>query len=240
MGLQIERPGNLRAPIRELAALALALAMLLAAGANGMAQDGAPPAKDKIEPAKDKVEPPKPPAVKLGLHVNDPKAFQGYTLFATQMSKITHLIDMQGRVVKTWETNCNPALTAYLLENGHLLRPGSLNGEEMSFGGGPGAGGRVQEFTWEGELVWDFKLFNNKQLPHHDITRLPNGNVLMIVWDKKTTEEAIAAGRKHGGDNGEKERCPDRIRVLAVGPGRWPRRLELGDQPGKPLAVGRP
>ena len=58
----------------------------------------------------------------------------------------------------------------------------------------PGVGGRIQEFTWDGELVWDFKFYNARQLPHHDMTRLPNGNVLLIVWDRKTTEEAIAAG----------------------------------------------
>ena len=64
------------------------------------------------------------------------------------------------------------------------------------FGPGPGVGGRIQEFTWDGELVWDFKFYNAKQLPHHDMTRLPNGNVLLIVWDRKTAEEAIAAGRR--------------------------------------------
>ncbi len=64
-----------------------------------------------------------------------------------------------------------------------------------SFGGGPAPGGRVQEFTWDGEIVWDFKFFNEKQLPHHDITHMPNGNVMMIVWDRKTPDEAIKAGR---------------------------------------------
>ena len=34
-----------------------------------------------------------------------------------------------------------------------------------------------------------------KQLPHHDVARLPNGNVLLIVWEIKTAEETIAAGR---------------------------------------------
>jgi len=28
------------------------------------------------------------------------------------------------------------------------------------------------------------------------MTRLPNGNMLLIVWDRKTTEEALAAGRR--------------------------------------------
>src|SRR5207248_7917296 len=64
------------------------------------------------------------------------------------------------------------------------------------FGPGPGVGGRLQEFTWEGELVWDFQFFNAKQLPHHDLTPLPNGHVLLIVWDRKTAKEALAAGRR--------------------------------------------
>jgi hypothetical protein len=54
----------------------------------------------------------------------------------------------------------------------------------------------VQEYTWEGDLAWDFKFTNDRQLPHHDITRLPNGNVLLIVWEKKSSKEALAAGRR--------------------------------------------
>src|SRR5208282_620391 len=83
---------------------------------------------------------------------------------------------------------------AYLLENGHLLRAGQLSAEERLFSG-PEAGGRVQEFTWEGELVWDFKFHNEKQIPHHDLAKLPNGNMLLIVWEIKTAAETIAAGR---------------------------------------------
>src|SRR5439155_19123109 len=29
-----------------------------------------------------------------------------------------------------------------------------------------------------------------------DVTKMPNGNLLFVVWDKKNTQEAIAAGRK--------------------------------------------
>ena len=96
--------------------------------------------------------------------------------------------------MRKWESDCNPGVSAYLLENGHLLRPGAL--QKQSFGFGPGAGGRVQEFTWEGNLVWDYTFASEKRLPHHDVTQLPNGNVLLIVWEKKTSEEAIAAGRR--------------------------------------------
>jgi hypothetical protein len=180
-------------------------AFLLVLGALGGAapgQDGAgpPQGKGQAGPAKGKGDAPKPEEsksapVKLGLAINDPKALQGYTLISPFDSSKTFLLDMRGRLVRSWETGCAPALSAILLDNGHLLRPGSI-GDARVFGPGPGVGGRVQEFTWGGELVWDFKFYNARQLPHHDMTRLPNGNVLLIVWDRKTAEEAIAAGRR--------------------------------------------
>jgi hypothetical protein len=108
-------------------------------------------------------------------------------------SKKTYLIDMQGRVVKSWESKYGAGQSAYLLENGHLLRAARLDPDEQLFSG-MAAGGRVQEFTWDGELIWDFKFHNDKQLHHHDICGMPNGNVLLIVWEVKTAEEIVAAG----------------------------------------------
>ena len=81
-----------------------------------------------------------------------------------------------------------------LLENGHLLRYGKL--AEQTFGDGAGAAGHIQEFTFEGEPVWDYRFASTMQLGHHDIFKMPNGNVLMIVWDKKSPEQAVAAGRR--------------------------------------------
>ena len=126
---------------------------------------------------------------------SDSRVFPGYTLVAPRQSTTTYLIDMRGRVVRTWESDYTPGQDAYLLEDGHLLRAGKLGSEDLLFVGA-GGGGRVQEFTWEGELVWDFKFHDDKRLPHHDVARLPNGNVLLIVWEIKTPEETIAAGRR--------------------------------------------
>jgi hypothetical protein len=136
------------------------------------------------------------PKVKLGLSAREPGAFAGYTVLNPMGSKTTYLMDLDGRVVKSWESDMTSHHKAIILEDGHLLRVGDLEGEERKFGGGGGSAGRVQERTWDGELVWDFKLHNDKQLLHHDVVKLPNGNVLMIVWDKKTEAEAVAAGRR--------------------------------------------
>ncbi len=97
--------------------------------------------------------------------------------------------------MKTWASDYTAVQEAYLLENGHLLRAGQLRKEERLLAGSA-TGGRIQEFTWDGELVWDFKFHNDRQVPHHDLTRLPGGNVLLIVWEKKTAEETVAAGRR--------------------------------------------
>jgi hypothetical protein len=101
---------------------------------------------------------------------------------------------MDGRVVKSWPSDYKPGHSVYLLENGNLLRPGALvNPPFRVFGG---AGGRIQEFSWDGELLWDFTYADDSHLGHHDICRLPNGNILLPVWEQKTRDEAIAAGRR--------------------------------------------
>ena len=166
-------------------ALIVGLSTLCFTSPNSHAQ---PPKDDGKEKAKQ-------PVVKLGLNLNDAmKTCQGYTLMAPANSTTTYLIDMEGRVVKTWQSDCKPGHSAYLLENGNLLRPGAvINPPFPVFGG---AGGRIQEFSWDGELLWDFTYADDSHLGHHDICRLPNGNVLLLVWEQKTREEAVAAGRR--------------------------------------------
>jgi hypothetical protein len=81
------------------------------------------------------------------------------------------------------------------LENGHLLRSADLAKNEAYFAGAS-RGGRAQEFTWAGELVWDYRFHSKTQRSHHAVARMPGGNVMMIVWERRTPQEAIAAGVK--------------------------------------------
>lgn len=157
--------------------------MLAVAGAFGVVAAQTPSPADRRGPATEGT----------GLIRNEPGAYQGYTLLSPLQSRTTFLIDMQGNVVRSWETDSTPASLAYLLENGNLLRAGAQ--AKPPFGGVAGGGGRLQEFTWEGELVWDFTYSSATRLPHHDFARLPNGNVLMIVTDRMNADEAVAAGR---------------------------------------------
>jgi hypothetical protein len=121
-------------------------------------------------------------------------ASAGYVLFSPLLSTATYLIDRAGRVVHVWQSDRAPGASVYLLDNGHLLRC-SRERDEPIFQAG-GEGGRIQEFTWEGELVWDYTLASSKRVQHHDIEPLPNGHVLAIVWEHKSRLEAIEAGRR--------------------------------------------
>jgi hypothetical protein len=127
---------------------------------------------------------------------NGASPFDGYTLFAPMRATTTYLINNGGEVVHTWASDYRPRMSAFLLENGNLVRTAQLGGNPTFDAGG--AGGRVEEIDWDGTIVWDFEYSSSLHLLHHDIEPLPNGNVLMIAWEWKSAAEAIAAGRNPG------------------------------------------
>lgn len=136
-------------------------------------------------------------ASETGLVRHVPGSFEGYTLIAPDNLKTTYLVDNTGKIVKTWESQYVLGLSVYLLENGHLLRCGryeEVPGTRQRFGKG-GRGGIVEEFDWDGSLIWSYRYTSDQHLLHHDIEPLPNGNILMIAWKHYSTEEAITAGR---------------------------------------------
>ncbi len=128
----------------------------------------------------------------VGLMKNTSKAFDGYTLFAPKQNKMIYLINNEGRVVHKWNSAYSPGQSVYLLENGHLLHTCMVPNESLNTGGGEG--GRVEEFDWDGNLIWYYNLNTTTQLQHHDVKMLPNGNIVMLVVEKKTYAEVVAAG----------------------------------------------
>jgi hypothetical protein len=133
-----------------------------------------------------------PSSTTTGVFFNNKESFDGYTLFTPEFSTKTYLIDNDGKIVHTWKSNHIQGLAVYLLENGNLLRSDSpgINPAFLS----AGYSGRVEMFDWNGTLIWEFEYVNNTHCLHNDIEPLPNGNILMTVWEHKTYEEAIAAG----------------------------------------------
>ena len=130
----------------------------------------------------------------VGVFLNEERAFNGYTLFSNNTD--TYLIDNCGFVVNTWESSYRPGQSVYLLENGNLLRTAMLNG---NFSSG-GAGGLIELFSWEGELLWSYRIAGNDFQAHHDIAPMPNGNFLVLVWERRNQATAQMAGREEAGE----------------------------------------
>lgn len=121
--------------------------------------------------------------------------YDGYTLFAPKNSKITYLVDNQGKVINQWESEYHSGANAELLANGHIIRAASVGYDGNPNIHTPFAGGVIEEFDWDGNLVWQYTYNSDKVLQHHFIDVMPNGNVLMIAYEYFTGDEAIAAGR---------------------------------------------
>ena len=123
-----------------------------------------------------------------GLLVRETESFEGYTLY---IRGLVYLIDHLGRPVHKWDTYPNPNL-AKLLDNGNLLA------------------NRNREIDPSGNVVWEYP-----HVQHHDILRLPNGNVLTLSRDSISREEAVDLGA-----NPDNLACPFlwATRVLEVRP----------------------
>ena len=140
----------------------------------------------------------------IGLFLNDAESVNGYTLFAS--GRVTYLIDNCGHLINSWESDFVSNTSNYLLENGNLLRTSRVAG---SFTGG-GSAGRLELFSWEGDLLWSYNYATPEYHHHHDVEPLPNGNILILAWEAKTKDEGIEEGRD-----------PNTI----GGPGVWPERI---------------
>lgn len=126
------------------------------------------------------------------LRYDKDNSYGGYTLISPMGSRTVYLIDMEGYLVHTWETEFTPGYYAILLENGNLLRGATQRGAPAPIGG---AAGLVQEIDWDGNVVWEYKLLTENEVHHHCFARMPNGNTLLLAWERKSTDEFIAKGR---------------------------------------------
>jgi len=118
--------------------------------------------------------------------------FDGYTLFSPSSNTHIYLIDECGQMVNSWESQYRPGNAIYLSPDGYLYRAGRLDNQQIHAGG---AGGIIEKFNWEGELVWSYEYNSPTYRAHHDFQVMPNGNVLILAWELKSQVESIENGR---------------------------------------------
>ncbi|MCH7700059.1 MAG: aryl-sulfate sulfotransferase [Planctomycetes bacterium] len=131
----------------------------------------------------------------VGLMHYDPASYEGYTLFTPMLYTETYLIDIYGRLIHSWSAADKPGKSAYLLEDGTLLRPAFPGPDSNPTFPPAGAGGYVQILDWDSTVLWEFEYSSDQYLLHHDMELLPNGNILMIAWEYKSFDASVTAGR---------------------------------------------
>jgi hypothetical protein len=119
------------------------------------------------------------------------QTFNGYTLYSKMGNNSVYLLDMNHNIYHTWSSSVQTGYSTYLLPNHHIMRTVQNNGNQLS---GPAMCGKVQDLDWNGNVTWQFTYSTSTYCSHHDIHPMPNGNVLLIVYEVKTAAEAVQAG----------------------------------------------
>jgi hypothetical protein len=132
-----------------------------------------------------------PEEVVRGLRLASDEAAPGYVLYNSR-ERMNVLLDRAGKVVHSWPVG-GTSTSVYLLGNGNLLRCARETNSVFKAGG---AGGRLQELSWDGDILWDWVFASERHLLHHDIQPLPNGNILAVAWESKSARECGYAGRR--------------------------------------------
>ena len=116
----------------------------------------------------------------MGLLYHDPEVSDGYILMSNRATNDVYLINTCGEVVNQWSFS-QRAPVNYLLENGNILK----------------AGRNVLEIhDWDDNVIWEVDVRDFGLGQHHDVEAMPNGNILILMRDIYTPEEAIAQGRR--------------------------------------------
>ena len=126
------------------------------------------------------------------------QSLEGYNMIYPHNQSTVFLLNNCGETIHSWtdEDNFRPGNTAYLLENGNLVktkRGNSPINDPIWAGGG---GEFVEIRDWENNLISSYFLNDSTARLHHDVAVIDNGNILMVAWELKSKEEAIEAGRR--------------------------------------------
>ena len=126
---------------------------------------------------------------------------RGYLLWhradeiGTDVDNYTVLTDYKGAEVHRWESDLDGGgHTAYLLDGGRLLRMG-VRDRSVVRGQPVVAVDVVQILGPDSTVLWEMSAPELGSLTfHHDLTPLPNGNILLLTYEPLSADEARAIG----------------------------------------------
>ncbi len=120
----------------------------------------------------------------------------GYNLVFPHGQGNVYLLDNCGELVNVWEDDTyKPGNDVLLAPSGLLYVLKGLNNLsnlELHAGGG---GEKFEVRDWDNNLVFTYTYNDSEKRLHHDMALLPNGNALLIAWERVDSVTAVAMGR---------------------------------------------
>lgn len=107
------------------------------------------------------------------------------------------LLDKTGRNVHEFTFDDPLGNDLEILPNGKLLGIFKDENPSIEFGGSAGI---VKILNLNGDVEWEYTLNTPDFILHHDVEMLPNGNVLLLVWERINEVTAEAQGSTNPGD----------------------------------------
>ena len=101
------------------------------------------------------------------------------------------VMNKEAGLLHEWPLSNNIGNDAFLLPDARLLASLETDEPKILFGG---KGGQVQFVDKDGNIEWQFIYSSPQAETHHDVELLPNGNIIAMVWELRTEEEAMEAG----------------------------------------------
>ncbi|KAK3277688.1 hypothetical protein CYMTET_14320, partial [Cymbomonas tetramitiformis] len=134
----------------------------------------------------------------MGVNVFSKAAYPGYTLLSNIGSPTTYLLNNSGAVVKSFHLrgmlrahkaalSDRGSLYGLVVERKCLMLSAYwwLEKDCESY---------IQEVSWQGEPLWQWKPMSNRVTLGQDVVRMPSGNYLALVYTGLTSEEALELG----------------------------------------------
>lgn len=102
-----------------------------------------------------------------------------------------YIMNKNAQLLYEWTLSNNIGNDVFLLPDARLLASLEADEPKITFGG---KGGQVQFVDKDNTIDWQFIYSSPLAETHHDVELLPNGNIIALVWEMRTEEEALEAG----------------------------------------------
>lgn len=121
----------------------------------------------------------------------------GYIFMMENGQKNAYLVNHEGEKLKEWAFEERFGNDIEITPSGDLLACFKSSDPIITFGG---FGGVVSLMDYTGKELWRFEVNTENEIAHHDATQLPNGNVMIMVWERITQSQLSEVGLTTGHD----------------------------------------